>query len=59
MTLTRPCSKNKCKEIKHGKKSSAESDGSDDEDSDGRSDAKSDRDHIPPPKASRQITSAS
>jgi hypothetical protein len=50
MTLTRPCSKNKCKKIKNGKKSSAECDGSDDEESDGRSDGKSDLDDIVPQK---------
>jgi hypothetical protein len=48
MTLTRPCSKTKCKKIRHGKKSSAECDGSDGEDGDGHSDAKSDDDDISP-----------
>ncbi len=50
MTLTRPCSKKKRKELKNGKKSSAECDGSDAGDSDGHSDAKSDDDDFPPPK---------
>ena len=50
MTLTRPCSKKKCEEIRNGKKSSAECDGSDAGDNDGHSDATSDDDLIVPPK---------
>jgi hypothetical protein len=48
MTLTRPCSKKKCKEIRNGKKSSAECDGSEAGESDGHSDAKNDDDDIFP-----------
>ena len=50
MTLTRPCSKKKCEELRNGKKLSAESDGSDAGDNDGHSDATSDDDLIVPPK---------
>ncbi len=50
MTLTRPCSKKKCKEIKNDKKSSAENDESEDEKSYGSADATSDRSDISPQK---------
>jgi hypothetical protein len=48
MTLTRPCSKKKCKDLRNGKNSSAECDGSEAGDSDGHWDAKSDDDDISP-----------
>jgi hypothetical protein len=50
MTLTRPCSKKKCKETKNGKKDSAENDESEDENSNGNADAKSNSSDIFPHK---------